>query len=182
MPERLTPREAAKRVGLVIASFGIAGVLAGVVWEWVWDAPSGLVYKGRWFLEPAGPDVAFSGAALYVLIALPLGLVLGLLFARLRSHETLTLASVLVGAALAGWLMYAVGHALGPADPNVLAKGVEDLTSLPGNLVLTTDQGSVPARWVALVALPSGAMLGLAVTYLTGRQRISRRHVAKADV
>ena len=39
--------------------------------------PTGLAYQGRWYLEPAGPDFSFAGIALFVLIAFPLGLVLG---------------------------------------------------------------------------------------------------------
>ena len=45
------------RVLLVLAAFAVAGVLAGVAWELLWDAPSGVVYRDRWILDPSGPDV-----------------------------------------------------------------------------------------------------------------------------
>ncbi|SED30783.1 hypothetical protein SAMN04489844_4147 [Nocardioides exalbidus] len=167
---------ALRRVGLVTALFLLAGAAAGVLWEWLWDPTTGLTYQGQWYLEPAGPDRSFSSIALFVVIAVPLGLVLGVLCGIWRGHEVVTTVSVLVAAVAAGFLMYAVGHALGPADPQVLAAAKPDYTKLPGDLGLTApDADRVAWHSSALLALPAGAMAGLVGTYLLGKQGLARR-------
>lgn len=163
MPDRLT------RVLVVVLAFAAVGAMTGVAWEALWEAPTGVVYQERWFLDPAGPDVSFSGTGLYVLLALPVGWALGGLAGLLPRHEVVTLGSVLVGSVLAGWLMYAVGHALGPSDPRVLAAGEADYTRVPGDLVLVAPgESTSPLRSTAFVAFPVGALAGLAFVYLTG--------------
>lgn len=164
-----------RRVLSVLVLFVAGGGAAGVLWERLWDAPTGLVYEGRWYLEPAGPDVSFEGIALFVLIAFPLGLVLAVLSGMWRGHEVDTVLAVLVGACLAAGVMYAVGSALGPADPQALAAGQPDYTALDGDLELTApDHGRVPWHSTALVALPAGAMAGLVCTYLLGSKGFVR--------
>ncbi|MDZ5663733.1 hypothetical protein SFC79_18300 [Nocardioides sp. S-58] len=165
-----------RRIVLVLAAFAVAGASAGLLWERLWEPPTGLTYQGRWFLEPAGPDVSFEGIALFVLIAFPLGLLLGVLAGLWRHHETATLLAVLVGAGLAGVVMYAVGSSLGPADPQALAAGQPDYTELPGGLGLTApDPDRVPWHSTALVAFPAGAMTGLVGTYLLGSRGFASR-------
>ena len=155
------------RLLVVAVAFLLAGAVAGVVWERLWDAPEGLTYQGDWFLEPAGPDLSFRGVWLFVAIAFPLGIVLAVVAGLGRDHEVLTVVVVLVAAALASVLMYAVGHHLGPADPQVLAARSPDYTKLPGSLGLTApDADSTPWRSSALLALPMGAMAGLVGSYL----------------
>ncbi len=100
--------------------------------------PVGLTYGGEWFLEPAGPDFSFEGAALYVIIALPLGLLLAVLSSLRPGDEVITVVTVLVAAAIGAVVMYAVGHGLGPPDPQALAAGQPDFTPLPGDLVLSS--------------------------------------------
>jgi hypothetical protein len=161
---------------VVVVVFLAAGALAGVLWERLWDAPAGVTYEGSWYLEPAGPDVAFQGVALFVLIAFPLGLVLAVLAGIRRGHELATVLLVLVAAALAGIVMYAVGTSLGPADPQALAAGKPDYTPLSGDLALNApDEGLAPYRSTALVALPAGAMTGLVATYLFASRGLARR-------
>lgn len=161
---------------VVLAAFVLAGAGAGVLWERLWDAPPGLTYQGQWYLEPAGPDVSFEGVALFVLIAFPLGLVLGALTGIRRGHEVSTVLVALVAASAAAVVMYAVGSSLGPADPQVLAAGQPDYTPLSGDLALTApDPGRPPWRSTALVALPAGAMAGLVGTYLLGSRRFAGR-------
>ncbi|RYB95584.1 hypothetical protein EUA93_15305 [Nocardioides oleivorans] len=167
---------ALRRIGLVSALFLVAGAAAGVLWEWLWDPTTGVTYQGQWYLEPAGPDQSFSSIALFVVIAVPLGIVLGVLSGIWRDQEVVTTVTVLVAAVGAGLLMYAVGHALGPPDPQVLAAAKPDYTTLPGDLVLTApDADRVAWHSSALVALPAGAMAGLVATYLLGKQGLTRR-------
>ena len=90
-----------RRVLSVLALFVVGGAAGGVLWERLWDAPTGLAYQGDWYLEPAGPDVSFEGIALFVLIAFPLGLVLAVLAGLWRGHETVTVVAVLVSAGIA---------------------------------------------------------------------------------
>ena len=40
-----------------------AGAAAGVLWERLWHPTAGLNYDNQWYLEPAGPDIAFQGVA-----------------------------------------------------------------------------------------------------------------------
>ena len=171
-----TTRRLLLRVLAVLALFVAGGAAGGVLWERLWEAPIGVAFDGRWFLEPAGPDFSFEGIALFVLIAFPLGLVLAALVGSWRGHETLTVVTVLVSASVAAVVMYAVGSALGPPDPQALAAGRPDLTPLPGDLGLTApDQGRVQWHSTALVALPAGAMTGLVGAYLLGIGGYARR-------
>jgi hypothetical protein len=169
-------RAPVRRVLSVLALFVAGGAVAGVLWERLWHAPAGLVFEGRWYLEPAGPDFSFEGIALFVLIAFPLGLVLAVVAGVWRGHETATVVAVLVGAGLAAMTMYAVGSALGPDDPQVLAAAAPDYTPLDGGLGLTApDHDRAPWQSTALLALPAGAMAGLVGTYLMGTTGFTRR-------
>jgi hypothetical protein len=165
-----------RRLGAVVALFLGAGAGAGVLWERWWDAPTGVVFRDQWYLEPAGPDFSFDGIALFVLIAFPLGLVLSVLVGLRRDSEVATVLTVLVAAGLAGVVMYAVGNALGPPDPQALAAGRADYTTLPGDLALTApDPGRAAWHSTALVAFPAGAMTGLVAMYLFGNRGFARR-------
>ncbi len=177
MSDRVSgPDRPVVRLAIVVGGFLAAGAAAGVLWERLWDAPQGLAYQGQWFLEPAGPDLSFEGIALFVLIAFPLGVVLAALAGLRRSHEVATVLTVLVAASLAGVVMYAVGNSLGPGDPQALAAGQPDYTSIPGDLALTApDRGRVPYHSSALVALPAGAMTGLVAMYLLAGRGLPRR-------
>ena len=171
-----TTRRLLLRVLAVLALFVAGGAAGGVLWERLWDAPIGVAFDGRWFLEPAGPDFSFEGIALFVLIAFPLGLVLAVLAGLWRGHETVTVVAVLVSASIAAAVMYGVGTALGPPDPQALAAGRPDYTPLPGDLGLTApDDGRVRWHSTALVVLPAGAMAGLVGSYLLGNMGFARR-------
>lgn len=164
------------RILMIVAAFVVGGAAGGVLWERLWDAPTGVIFEGRWYLEPAGPDFSFEAIALYVMIAFPLGLVLAVLAGLWRGHETATLVTVLVAASVAAVVMYAVGSALGPPDPQALAAGQPDYTPLPGDLGLTApDEGRVQWHSTAFVALPAGAMAGLVGSYLLGNKGFARR-------
>lgn len=168
MPDQLT-RERAPRAewlvpaltqaAIVLLVFAGAGVVAGAVWEWLWTPPVGVVIDGEWLLGLAALRSEFSATGLYVLVASAAGLVTGALCGLLLDRsELVTLAAGLVGAALAGWVMVQVGHALGPADPRELAQAAADRTRLPSDLRIT---GTSP-----YIAFPAGATLGLAVLFL----------------
>ncbi len=161
---------------VVLVVFLLAGAAAGLLWERLWDAPAGVSYQGEWFLEPAGPDVSFEGVALFVLIAFPLGVVLGVGAGLLRGHEVATVLSVLAASGLAGIVMYAVGSSLGPGDPQALAAGSPDYTTISADLDLTApDRDREPFRSTALVAFPAGAMTGLVGMYLLGGRGLAER-------
>ena len=175
MPDGVSPasRPVLVRVAAIVAAYVVASVVAGVVWERLWSEPVGLTYGGEWFLEPAGPDLSFQGVALYVLIAFPLGLLLAVLSSLRPGDEVITVVTVLVAAAIGAVVMYAVGHGLGPPDPQALAAGQPDFTPLPGDLVLSSSTpGETTFASTALVAMPTGSMAGLVGVYLLGSKRV----------
>lgn len=159
MPHQLTRALGGAVVTVVL--FLLAGALAGVVWWWAWDAPSGVVREGRWYPEPwdVGQQAEFAGQAWYVVVAAVTGLVGGALagLSRARS-ELLTLGSVVVGSVLGGWVMRVVGQALAPQDPQVLARTADDGERLAGTLELAG-----PVWWLAM---PFGAVLAIATVFL----------------
>lgn len=144
-----------------------AGAIGGIVWARLWDAPTGRVRSGQWFTDETGLRADFSGTALYVVVALVAGLVCGVLVGLLLARwEVLTLVMLLLAAGLAGWLMWRIGMAQSPPDPQVLAKDAADGTRLPGHLEVT---GRPP-----FVAFPLGAVLGYAVLLISVPKRGSR--------
>lgn len=144
---------------LAVAVLAGAGALAGVVWEWVWTAPVGVVVNHQWVAEDeAGLRGQFSGTGWYVVVATGAGLVAGALVALfLDRSPVVTLVAVVVGSALGAWVMIEVGAAMGPADPHVLALAAKDGTHLPGRLEVT---GRSP--WIAM---PAGALVALALVF-----------------
>lgn len=167
------------RVVVVVAAAAVLGALAGVVWEWVWTPPSGIVVQGRWLLDETGLPSEFSGTGWYVVVAAAAGLLLGAGTAlTARDGEVVSLVAVALGAVLAGWLMFHVGHELGPPDPRPIARGADDLTAVVGDL--RVGGAGVDPRIYALdspafVAFPAGAVLAFAALLLSlGPRRRSR--------
>jgi hypothetical protein len=141
-----------------VAIFAAAGAAAGWLWYKIWDVPSGVVSGGAWYTNEAGLRADFQGVAWYVTIALVVGLVLGMLTAWLFDRsELVTLAAVVVGSALAAYLMLRVGTHLSPPDPHELAKTAKDGDKLKGALLVTS--------WPPKGAFTFGALIGLAVVY-----------------
>jgi hypothetical protein len=156
MPDRVS---ALRQVLLVLVGFAVAGALAGIVWEWVWTPPTGVALGQEFVLDGGGLRSEFSGTALYVLVATLTGLLLGVLVSVLAErHELLTLVAVFVGAVLAGWLMLRVGTALGPPDPEALARTAEDYAPIQDELRVS---GRSP-----FVAFPAGALVGLIAVFI----------------
>lgn len=176
MTARLRP--GLQAVGFLVA-FAVSGALAGVIWERLWDAPTGVAFDGKWFLEPVGPDYSFSGTGWYVVVALVAGAVTAFALAWWwPRHEAIGLCAIVVGSVLAGWVMFQVGHALGPQDPQLLAAGKPDLTAIPSDLTLAGMDG--PARSLrfdssAMLAFPIGSLITSIVVYLLTSGRRSAR-------
>jgi hypothetical protein len=149
----------------VVVLFAAAGAGLGVLWERLWSPTRGVVVRRQWFVvddqlryDLDGLRNQFSGTALFTTLVLGAGVVLGLVCALfLARHELRTLASVALGSALGSVLMWQVGTRLGPPDPDALARDLPRGTVLPDDLEL----GSLGA----LVALPLGALLALAVVF-----------------
>ena len=144
--------------------FAAAGVVGGVIWEAAWTPPTGVAFNGQWVLDGQGMTAEFSGTGLYVLIASGLGLLLGcLVMLVFDGDEVVTLVLVVIGSAMAAWVMKEVGQALGPPDPHVVARGARELQPVPGDLRV--------AGAVAYLALPFGALTAAVVVLfaLTGR-------------
>jgi hypothetical protein len=189
MPEQLTeePATRSRRVvpaigqaGIVVAVCAVAGALAGVVWEWLWTPPVGVVIRHEWLVGLSGLRSEFSATGLYVVVASVAGLLVGALCGLfLDRAELVTLAAVLVGAVLAGWIMAQVGQALGPPDPRQLAETASNGTRLPSDLRIV---GKIwPPRSIRdpspYVAFPAGATLGLAVVLLG----LTKRHAGESS-
>jgi hypothetical protein len=143
---------------LIIAVFAGVGALAGWLWYHLWDVPKGVVSGGQWFTSEAGLRDDFSGVAWYVSISVVAGLVLGTLAAwLLHRSELVTLGAVIVGSALAAYLMLRVGQHLSPPDPHELAKTAKEGTELNGALRVR--------GWPPRGAFTFGALVGLALVY-----------------
>lgn len=149
----------------IVGLFLAAGAGLGVLWEQLWTPTRGVVVRRQWFVvddqlryDLDGLRNQFSGTALFTSLGVGAGVVLGLLCALLLArHELRTLAAVAVGSFLGSVVMWQVGTRLGPRDPELLARDLPRGTVLPDDLEL----GSLGA----LVALPLGALLALAVVF-----------------
>jgi hypothetical protein len=143
-------------VVLVVGGFFTAGgAVGGWLWERRWTPLTGVAYQHQFVLIGQAPARAFSATSSYLVLALLLGLVLGLGVALVvRGREWATLIAVAVASAWAAWLMAAVGHRLGPPDPVAAAAVADDFTRIPQDLTVS---GLSP-----FLALPFGAILGLA--------------------
>lgn len=153
------------QAALVVVVLLVVGAVGGLVWQWLWNAPRGVVVDHRWVQDEVGLRGDFAGTGTYVAVAAAAGLLAGLVVAvASRRHEVVTLAALVVGSLLAGWVMYRVGVALAPTDPDTLARTARAGTRLPGTLRVS---GASP-----FAALPSGALVGLIVVFvgLAGRR------------
>jgi hypothetical protein len=165
MPEQLTGWPVLRQALLALVLLAVAGALSGLLWEWLWTPPTGVVVDHQWLQDERGLRGDFSGTGTYVAVAAVIGLLAGAAVAVLFDRsELVTLAVVLVGSLLAGWLMYRVGLAVGPPDPHPLAETARNGSHLPGELVVS--------GWSPFVAFPSGALVGLLVVFfgLSGRR------------
>ena len=152
----------------IVALFAAVGAAAGWLWYKLWDVPSGVVSGGQWYTGEAGLRDDFQGVGWYITLALVAGLVLGMLTAWLFDRsELVTLGAVLVGSALAAYIMLRVGTHLSPPDPHELAKTAQDGDKLKGALRIDS--------WAPKGAFPFGALIGLALVYAVSIGRPPRR-------
>ena len=157
-PARRSWAPVAVQFAVVVAVFAAVGAGCGWLWFRLWDAPQGVVFDGKWYLDEEGLRGVFSGTGWFVVIAAAAGLLLGVLCAYLLDRsELVTLLAVLLGAVLATYLMWRVGLALSAADPHVLARSAADGDKLPGRIEVS---GSAP-----FVVLPAVALASLALTF-----------------
>ena len=147
------------QVGVVLVLFAAVGALAGVVWNWVWTPPTGLVYHHRWFPDETGVRGMFSGTGWYVLVGVVAGTVAGVVAGFLLAlRELVTLVAVVAGSVLGGLVMWHVGTALGPTDPSSLAAHLPDYHKLVGSLRTSGDSYRI--------AFPTGGLLGVGAVFL----------------
>jgi hypothetical protein len=170
-----TALDVTRRLLLVLLGAAVWGALLGCVWEALWVPPAGAAYEGTWYLAPGGLAQDVGATGWFVVVGLVGGLVFGLVSAVLsRDREVLTLVAVAVGSVLAGWVMFHVGHALGPADPQVLAASAGDYEAIPADLRLA-GAGTRPwPLWFdssAFTAFPAGALFALMGVFLSGSRR-----------
>jgi ABC-type nitrate/sulfonate/bicarbonate transport system permease component len=151
---------------LAVLALAAVGALAGAVWNWLWTPTSGVVYDHRWTAGDAlGLQHQFSSTGWYVVVAAVAGLVAGIAVSLVVDRvPLLTLVAVVVGSALAAWVMLVVGTALGPPDPATAAKTADDGTRLPEHLDVS---GRSP-----FIAFPVGALLGLVLVFIGLSSRV----------
>ncbi|MEZ5092384.1 hypothetical protein [Nocardioides sp.] len=156
----MTARRTLLQISLVVLLALGAGLAGAWVWESRWTPVTGVALHHEFVLDQQGAPADFTATGSYVVWALVFGLLAGLLAGVVtRGRELTTLVVLLVSAGVGGWLMVQVGQALGPPDPAALAKTLDDFTPMTADLRV---HGVAP-----LLALPAGALLGLAVAYLT---------------
>lgn len=172
---------------IIVAICAGLGFLGGWLWERLWTPGEGLVWQGQWnkgllFLDPktfaqrwsenVHQDV-FSAVAIYLLLALAAGALVGLLAVFvLARRELVTLIALVVGGIVGGWVMGAFGLSLGPADPNTLAPHTADGVLLPDQLQLSGMSWHVDifgwhiAPNLLYLAFPGASLLVLAIAFL----------------
>ncbi len=170
---RATLRPGLVQLLIGVLVIGAAGALAGVVWEWLWTAPLGVVADHQWLAEDeAGLRGQFSGTGWFVVVATVTGLLAGGVVATFLDRvPLLTLLAVVAGSALGTWLMLRVGAALGPPDPVRLARTATDGTHLPGRLEVS--------RRTPWISMPAGALVALALVFFgfsAGRRHHHEEH------
>lgn len=193
---------AAQAAAIVVLCVG-AGAVAGWLWERLWTPARGMVWQGQWnkgllyldqktfaqlWSENAHQDV-WSAVGIYTAIAAAAGLVCGLVAVFLLARNPLvTLTSLGVGGVAGGVVMGRLGMALGPDDPNELAKHAGNGVLLPDRLQLSGVNwhlnlfGWHLAPNLLYLTFPGVALLVLGVVFLTfdGSKRSVREPDAAA--
>ncbi|HEX6249328.1 MAG TPA: hypothetical protein VFZ64_15780 [Nocardioidaceae bacterium] len=137
----------------ILGTFALVGVLGGALWwllvdpaEFTKDREGGAMSE----VELAG---RFAADGWYAVIAAVAGFLLGLGLTWWRTRDfRLTTVLVVVGSALAAWIMATVGGALGPDDTEAALEGARQGEMVPVELTVS----AVPfyLMW------PMGALVG----------------------
>lgn len=109
----------------MVVGCALVGVACGVGW-WLWwkPSPAGVVFEHHPFFQP---DEEFRSTGLYVAIAAPVGLLLGVLTSvLLRRDPLVALVLAVVGATAGGAVMLLTGWLLGPESALALARHARD--------------------------------------------------------
>ncbi len=142
----------------ILVLYAVVGAGAGWLWHRLWDAPTGVAVDGRFYLDLAGLRGEFPSTGWFVVVAAGAGLLLGVACALLfERSELVTLAAVLVGAALATYLMHRVGLSLSTDDPARVARSAADGDRIPARIEVS---GRSP-----FLVLPAASLAALAVAY-----------------
>lgn len=171
----------------IVVVCGVLGLIGGWLWERLWTPGRGLVWHGQWnkgllylnqktfaqrWSENVHQDI-YSAVAIYLLIALAAGALIGLVAAFLLARrEIVTLGALSVGGVLGGWVMGAFGIALGPTDPNTVAAHSANGVILPDSLQLDGLNWHLNLfGWhltpnLLYLAFPGAALLVLAIVFL----------------
>lgn len=166
--ERRAPTPEVVQAAAVVVLCALVGAGSGWLWFTVWDPQVGVVLDGVWYLDEQGLRGDFAATGWFVVIGAVAGVVLGLVSAlSLSRSELVTLGALIVGTALATYLMWQVGVHLGPDDPRELAKTAQDGDRLPAAMEVS---GRSP-----FLVLPGAALAALAVTYVTVPRRVRDR-------
>jgi hypothetical protein len=140
-------------VVVVLVVFVVAGVVVGVIWPHLVDPVTVTRDKLGVTTGELALSERFDNDGWYVLLALALGLVLGVaLTAWRRSNEVVTVLAVVASALVAAWVSATVGTRLGPEDPNRVLAQAENGASAPDVVRVSAD--GAYAMW------PIGAMAG----------------------
>lgn len=158
MTKSSAPRRVAVTSILGLLGFLVLGALGGVAWQWWWTPVRGVVINDGWIVFPDDAGKAFAATGGYLVGALALGVLSGLVTSRFVRPYVLAVVLCAVGGTVAGVMMAFVGHQLGPPDPRPLASGKADLTPLPADLRVA---GRSP-----YLAFPAGALATLVVLFL----------------
>src|SRR5690606_2669209 len=144
--------------------------LTGWLWELAWTPPTGAAWKGEWFLDRQGLLDDVSATGWYTVVGLSAGILLGAVAARyVRAAPLVVLAGVVLGALAHAWVMYQVGHLLGPDDPHVVARTAGDWEPIISDLRLAgVERQWWPFSSTATLAPAVGALVSLVGIFLGG--------------
>ena len=149
---------------VVVVVFAVVATLAGLLWPRLVDP----VLVTRTAEGTAASETAlaerFDNDAWYAVLAAVLGLLLGLALTAWQLHrrqpEVVALVAVLLGAAVAAWVMARVGAAAGPPDPAAVLAEADVGATAPDRVRLTAE--------AAYLVWPIAAVVG-ALVVLWGR-------------
>ena len=160
-----------KDVLVVLASFVVAGLVAGALWPQLVDPVVVEVTDLGLLTDEVALGERFDTVGWYSLLGGGFGLLLGaVLTARRRAHEVATLLAVLVGAGLAAWLSARVGTWLGPGDAERALAGAATGSTAEEQIRLTTD--------AAYLSWPIAAVFGATLVLWS---RLGSRDAAEPD-